>query len=1221
MKVEKKDKISDVKKSTRPRRDDEGLFWVGIGAAAGGLEALRAFVANIPEPQGQTTYIVAQHLSPNHHTALVKLLSEEATLPVREIQNGMHPHGNTIYVTPPNKDVYVQEGTLYLRSPISPLAARPSVDCFFSTLAETQKEHAIGVILSGIGTDGVHGVRAIRAAGGITIAQNPKTAKFEGMPKNAIQTGCIDVVLPPEQMPKQISFITESPRHLSVFQEDVERIDIQRLLFKLEDRCGVDFKKYELGMIYRRINRRMSACLSPDITKYLEYVSEHPSELEVLYNDFLISVTNFFRDPEAFDRLRDAIDDIIKTKQVGDPIRVWVPGCASGEEAYSIVILFAECAGGLDKLSEYRFQLFATDVDNKVLSKARKGVYVEATLANVSSDIREAYFQTRDQGYEIRKRVRDFVVFSKHNILENPSFLRLDLISCRNLLIYFNTKVQEKLMKLFHTSLQPNGFLFLGKSENLGQSADLFHVIDNKARLYRQKLVPNEGRNHFHNVIYYPTQKNYFPIAPTRGKAMHELSDAMARALSPNSLLINDKMDVIRIYGDVSPFTELSPGIASMNLLSLIKKDFRQELRALAYKVLREQKQEAVLLKMVKVAQDKVDVHIVVRRLFIRSAEEAYLLISFDQKVRRQLIPVSKEHGPDYKPIIHELENELKAVRNNLQTVVEELETSNEELLHTNQEMQISNEELLSANEELETANEELQSANEELLSVNEELQIKTKELSVSIQDLTNIKDSLEFPTLVVTKNLKIKLYNEAAKLIFRLENEQGINSISSINTLIDLPDFKDNILGVIKTGHPYTRQIDTNEVCYLESILPYRNEAGETEGAVLIYVNNTESRQALQNLQDSEARYQLTTSGASVGLWDWDIQADVLTCSSLALNILNVTDKSFEPKFAFFETRIHPDDRDDVLAILKAHLENGFDFNIECRMALGCLKESSKKEAVSYIWVHLCGHAEWNNRKKAVRMSGSLANISLRRQYASQLRDAKEALNRFLLVCSYDLKEPSRVAENFATILLEQYASNLDEDGQKCAKYIVESTRKMQTMIRDMLSYSQVDTQGLAFEKIKCNDLVKHVVDSLRTTIQERNAQVIYENLPEILGDKVQVFQLFQNLISNGIKFCKAKKPKIQITAHDHEGYWCFTVRDNGIGIKKEYQRIVFEAFKTLNKSTDYPGTGIGLSICQKIVSRHGGKIWVESSPQKGSQFFFTIPKVHSASISPVAA
>ncbi|MFO0374906.1 MAG: CheR family methyltransferase [Alphaproteobacteria bacterium] len=866
-------------------QDDERMFWIGIGASAGGLEALRELVSTLPKHATMpATYIVAQHLSPKHQSMLVQLVGRDTVLSVRELENGTIPEPNVMYVTPPNSDVFAEDGVLYLRQPISQISPKPSVDNFFTSLAESVGDHAIGIILSGTGSDGAHGVRAIRAVGGITIAQEPTDAKYNGMPKSAIETGCVDFVLPLKDINNELFKAMRTPNHLRRLKgDDIQRTNIQELLYLIKERNNVDFKDYKTGTLYRRINRRMAACNVYNLNEYLEYIHNTPEELDILFKDIMISVTNFFRDADCFNAIKEVIQDIVNTKSSNDSIRVWIPGCATGEEAYSIAILFAEACGGIAPMNKkFRLQIFATDIDTDALARARKGIYPEATLANVEVALREHYFRTRDNAYEITKPLRDLVVFSRHNVFEDPPFLRMDLIACRNLLIYFNTKLQHSVLSLFHYAMQPEGIMFLGKSESLGHSANLFQTLDSKHRLYKRKLVSSGDYSKQSRASYATTtslKKLEIPGLQSTNKSIHDLPDAFIEALSPDSILIDENMDIIRVYGDVHAYTQLSPGGVTMNLLSLARKEFRQELRALVFKIIREQKTYTVLPKKIALEGKLHEIHIIIRLLHLKNSSERLILVSFEKIKQLSEDSTTKLRETQNGTYVRELEQELASTKEHLQTVVEELETSNEELQSTNEELQSSNEELQSSNEELETANEELQSTNEELLTVNEELQVKTAELASTNEDLNNIKESIDYPILVVNKELKTKRFNRASKDIFALTDESQGEALTNIVTRIEIPHLKHHVENVIQENKPHMRQLDFEDVSYLERITPYKNEGGRVEGAILTYVNNTSERKIQAKLQESEDRFRLAIAGSSSGIWDLYIRSGRMYC------------------------------------------------------------------------------------------------------------------------------------------------------------------------------------------------------------------------------------------------------------------------------------------------------------------------------------------------------
>lgn len=722
----KSDNDNDINRKSNLQ--DE-MVWVGIGASAGGLEALRSFVGVLPE-HSNMTYVVVQHLSPQHRSMLVDLIGRETSILVKEIKNKERAKTNVVYITPPNKDAYVKDGRLYLKEPRESIGPKPSVDYFFNSLAEDANERAIGVILSGTGSDGSHGIRAIRAAGGITIAQDEQTAKYNGMPGSAVGTGCIDLVLPPQEIAKELANITKSPRNFNAIQKKDEHLDILgKLLQKLRKRSGVDFKDYKPNTMHRRIERRMAARSMEDIEEYLEYVNKNTEELDLLFQDMLISVTSFFRDKDSFKALNEQLTHIIEKKSVEDRIRIWIPGCATGEEAYSIAISLAENLGGVRAFEERNIQIFATDLDSDALEVARKGVYPEVSIEGISPNIVKQYFRQNTNNFEVSKLIRDRIVFAKHNVFEDPPFSRIDLITCRNLLIYFNSHLQKKVLNIFHYSLNNKGLLFLGKSESLGQAEEMFHVVDSKHKIYKRKILAGKDSQHFASALYPVLGAKAGLITKKDPLASQGVPDAIIKATNPHSLLVNDSMDIRHVYGDVRNFTQLQSGQTTLNVMNLVKKEYQQEIRALVYKSLRQSTVSTGQPKKISLDGTPHIVQIKIIPLDVTEPSEKLLLVTFTANEYKGSETEGKEiHQDDAR--INELEQELNSTKEHLQTVIEELETSNEELQSLNEELQSSNEELQSSNEELETSNEELQSTNEELTTVNEELQMRSnKEL------------------------------------------------------------------------------------------------------------------------------------------------------------------------------------------------------------------------------------------------------------------------------------------------------------------------------------------------------------------------------------------------------------------------------------------------------------------------------------------------------------
>ncbi|MBI3444497.1 MAG: hypothetical protein HY055_03855, partial [Magnetospirillum sp.] len=473
--------------TARSRGKKNTLLVVGIGASAGGLEALRPFVAALPAEAGMA-YVIIQHLSPQYRSMMVQLLGRETKLPVEEIKDGQVLAANTIYITPPNKDVRVKNCTLWLREPSAPLGPKPSVDVFFASLAEDRGQHAIGVILSGTGTDGAHGMRAIKACGGLTVAQEPETAKYDGMPKAAIASGCVDLVMPPDRIGPELASISRFPRPVvpPKTAETVTRDTIDEIFQLVRKRTEVDFSQYKPNTVRRRLERRMAANRIDSLAAYMDFVQRSPGELDLLCKDILISVTSFFRDSKAFEDIKATLSEMLATKKMGDSIRIWVPACATGEEAYSFAMMLNDHLG--EAVRSFKIQIFATDIDMDAMAHARKGAYSTTTVENLDKSYILKYFDAMGQTYQVKKPIREMVVFARQDLIKDPPFVKVDLISCRNVLIYFNTDLQDRIFQVFHYALMPEGHLFLGKSESVGRCADLFRPVKAASKIFQKRL-------------------------------------------------------------------------------------------------------------------------------------------------------------------------------------------------------------------------------------------------------------------------------------------------------------------------------------------------------------------------------------------------------------------------------------------------------------------------------------------------------------------------------------------------------------------------------------------------------------------------------------------------------------------------------------------------------------------------------------------------------------
>ena len=856
--------IKKTQAPTAPEVVTDGpLYYVGVGASAGGLEALRPFVANLPA-HANMTYIVAQHMSPDHRSLMVELLARETGLKVAEAGNNVQPKPDTIYVAPPNVDITVVKGKIKVSRPTNTIGPKPSVDRFFMSLADDRKDWAIGIILSGTGSDGAHGIKAIKAAGGVSIAQDPKSAKYDSMPNAAIRIGRTDLVLPPHEIANQLRSIVQWPRSpLATEADETPPSTMRGIVRQIATHTGMDFSNYKDATLSRQVLRRMAAMQIPDLDAYGEYIGQHREELAVLAGNFLICVTSFFRDPEAFEAMRRCLRDLLKTKQPGDDIRIWVPGCATGEEVYSIAIILAEELG--EHRDKYHIQVFATDINGDAVAAARAGAYPETSLAGVDSDLIERYFTTVDGTYHIDKRLRDMTLFARQDLVQDAPFVRLDMVSCRNLLIYFKPELQDRVIKVFHYALHDHGVLFLGKSESIGRLGKLFVEHDHKNKVYLKRPVASPVLTGFARTrpvfdrIGEGTASDRRTVLPSTTPAHDKLFELYA----PASLLMTDAGEILELFGDCSPFLAVRKGKADFNAFTLIKPAFRAELRAFGHRVVRN-KQSAVCNPVQVVEDGKKRYY----RMAVHSAGQSgpgdpdLLLVCFEKVAEK---PTGSDAGAGSvidAERVAELEREIVLNRENLQTVIEELETANEELQSLNEEAQASNEELQASNEELETANEELQASNEELITVNDELGTRTAELSDANSDLSNILNSLYKGLIVVDRNLTVTRYNQVALEFFDIAPMTRPN-LATVSTQTHLPQLLSHVSNVMKKSHveefEFCREEQRdNRQCFLVRVTPYHDSGRKVPAGVVITITDiTEKKQVEEKLRLSASVFE----------------------------------------------------------------------------------------------------------------------------------------------------------------------------------------------------------------------------------------------------------------------------------------------------------------------------------------------------------------------------
>ena len=846
---------ASAKKTTIKPKETKDFPIVGIGASAGGLETLNAFFSIMP-PVSNMAFVVIQHLSPQHKSIMASLVDKHTKMTVSQIEDGTKLEPNHVYLNPPGKNVAIFNRSLHLLEPIKSSAVNMPIDFFFRSLAQDQRDKVIGMILSGTASDGTMGIKAIKGEGGMVMVQQPDTAKYDGMPKSAIETGLVDFILPVEKMPETLIRYVQHP-----FLESLDKIKLtvppvknqmQKIFALIRSATGHDFSHYKPSTIARRIERRLAIHQIKTLADYILYLQTNPAEIDVLFKNLVIGVTSFFRDTEAYNVLEQkALPRLLSAKAPDTPIRVWVAGCSTGEEAYSLGMILCEA---MDKVKKhFDVKIFATDIDETALDTARKGIYPESIGADVSRERLNQFFIKEQGGFKIKKQIRDMVIFSLQSVVKDPPFSRLDLVSCRNLMIYMDSVLQKKIIPLFHYTLNPDGILLLGTSESIGEHTDFFKPLDSKWKIFeRQKGLAGA-------VIAYPAGINYgepHRIESDQKDRLPGTSEVRAlveRAIfddyAPAGVLINDKYNILHFVGKTDRFLVPPTGEPVFNILNMAREDLKYPLTTALHKAVREKTDTFCKNVRVKYNGAFGMVDISVKQMTGKGLSPGCMLVIFEDKTPAKEPDAKKAGALKVKrkdSALQSLEHELQSTREYLQATIEELQTSNEELKSANEEMQSVNEELQSTNEELETSKEELQSTNEELATVNAELQNNVDELSKASNDLNNLLAATEIASIFLDTDLCIKRYTPAAaKIISLIQTDIG-RSLSDLKTRFPDVDLAGQAANVLRNLNTVEMEILSKDLAwYALKGMPYRTSENVIDGVVLTFVDVHKVKQA----------------------------------------------------------------------------------------------------------------------------------------------------------------------------------------------------------------------------------------------------------------------------------------------------------------------------------------------------------------------------------------
>ncbi|MFW5639678.1 MAG: chemotaxis protein CheB [Thermodesulfobacteriota bacterium] len=848
------------KETSPPKAPEHGTAHhiVGIGASAGGLEALERLFRNMPPDSGMG-FVVVQHLSPDYKSLMVELLSKHTRMSVFRAEDGHPVHPDCVYLIPPKKNMTIERSKLRLREKDSQSGINLPIDIFFRSLAKDRGETAIGIILSGTGSDGMRGVRAIKESGGMVMVQDEESARFNGMPRSAISTGVADYILPPEEMPAELVHFTKHhvPNQGDTSQKSLitDEDTLGNILQLLNQESGVDFSYYKPSTVIRRIERRLQVNQLEKLDEYLRYMRKSPREKFLLYKEILIGVTNFFRDPEAYEKVaKEVIPAIFEDRSSKDPVRVWCAGCSTGEEAYSLAMLFMEYFEAAGKTADIK--IFATDIDREALTFAGNGTYPESIAADLSPERLQRFFTKKEGNYQVSRRIREMVVFAAHNLSKDPPFTRTDLISCRNLLIYLKPVLQKKILSLFSFSLKTSGFLFLGSSESLGDQSDHFNTLDTKWKLFQARsdhkapLAPTLSmpeltpKKRVSKTSLGHSQRITFEL-------LEQICHTMVLSTSRCCILVDEDFKLVYIFGDSGDYLTFAGGEVSLDVLKLVHPEISMPMGTALHRTLKEEKE--IVYKDISFKKKDRLRQIDLRVRIIQSDRQTrrYLLVFFEPST--QIVPHTGDEKNGDRPNvqagyrIQDLEQDLQQTRENLQATIEELETSNEEL-------QATNEELLASNEELQSTNEELQSVNEELYTVNNEYQHKIQELTDLNNDMDNLLRCTDIGTVFLDNAMRIRRFTPASTRHINLMEQDVDRPLSHISHNLHYDEFGDDARQVIQTGKGFTREVShKNGAPILIKMFPYLDENDHPRGAVVNFVDVS----VLQKAEDDLAHMQ----------------------------------------------------------------------------------------------------------------------------------------------------------------------------------------------------------------------------------------------------------------------------------------------------------------------------------------------------------------------------
>lgn len=1201
------------------------IYIAAIGASAGGLEALEQFFTSMP-PVDNMAFVVIQHLSPDFKSLMPDILSKNTEMKVYQIQDGMKIEAGCIYLNPPKFAVTIKAGQFFLSDQKSHHRINLSINTFFESLAGDAGEKAIGIILSGTGSDGSRGCRAIKEAGGMIIAQDVKTAKFNGMPKSVISTKTCDYILAPHMMPEILLKYISHPSLKDIIVAEDHRADdatdtMTKIYSIIKNRYSIDFSLYKQSTVFRCLDRRIRICQLSTLEEYLIHLENNPEEIDCLYNNLLIGVTRFFRDYEAFEVIKNkVIPTIIESKGDNSVLRVWVAGCSTGEEAYSLAILFKEYMDSVQK--NIVVKIFATDIDNNAIEYASTGIYPEGIADDISIERLNRYFIKRKDGFHIVKHIREMVIFSVHNVINNPPFHKLDLLTCRNLLIYFQPKLQTRIISTFQFALESKGFMFLGTSETTGSLSSYFSTFDPKWKIFRRKDLKKRPLIDDFSVLstgmmlsQSKSQEAYYPPVTKNNWEMGDIYATLIEECLPPSVIVDEYGELLHVCGDCDKYLRVPRGKATNEIQKMVPKELSTALGTAISKTRKEKITVTYTNIKVMVGNEQINTNIITKPLFTK--KNGLLIIVIFEEAKSTSGKGEYVENFDTISQLHErildLEQELQYTKESLQTSIEEIETSSEEL-------QSANEELLVSNEELHSTNEELQSVNEELMVVNTQYQYKIQELADLNDDMVNFLNSTTIGTMFLDLNLCVSKFTPAITREINLLVQDIGRPINHISHNLINEDLVKEAKIVIDSLIPCEREVHTlNNRWYIIKYAPYRTTENIIKGIVISLVDITIRKKAEDNLLKSKERYEKLVELSPFAIIIVS-NGNILFSNSAGLELFQV--KSVDNLVGVPINKFISINEQQLLSLQQK--------NSDYRNKQSTIEEKITRPDGSEVYVGVISMPFSSGSEEAQLIilndiTSQMMEHELRRDNEDKRRLINEAIaldalkNDFFSNLSHELRTPLNVI--MSTLQLMDSLIN-DEDAMskvdKLSKHfnvMRQNCYRQLRLVNNMIDITKIDA---GFFEIKPQNkdivsVVENIAMSVSDYIKNKGLELIFDTDVE---EKVMAFDLdsieriILNLLSNAVKFTH-EGGDIRVNISDRGKTLLISVKDSGIGIPKDKQDIIFDRFRQVDKSLtrNHEGSGIGLSLVKSLVEMHNGKISIQSEYGSGTEFIIDIP------------